>query len=116
MELEVFLSTGQVIRPGESFSDRGADVEQMGLNYKAANKAHVWAKVASEFPKGTMLNIQLVEATITDLSSFRVVEETGELTEADLAVGSYPRWVSINRTDWRFVGLRLSRLVRPVAP
>lgn len=106
MELEAFLSVGQVIRPGVSLSDQCADVEQMGLNYSEANHAHVWVKVTQKFPEGTKLNIQLIEASSNDLSSFLVREETGDLTEAELVVGSHPLWISIRRTNWRFIGLR----------
>lgn len=101
------LAENQVIGVGESFSDRVVDVEDLGLNARPVNNAHVWVKAIEAFPAGTRLNIQVIEARNADLTGpIIVIGETGELTERDLEVGEHCLWLVFASTRLRYVGLR----------
>lgn len=103
----VSLAENQVVDVGESYSDRFVDIEDMGLNARAENNAHVWVAVKSAFPEGTRLNIQLIEARNANLTGVvNVIGETGELTEHDLAVGERCLFMAFTATQFRYVGLR----------
>lgn len=106
MHDEITLSANQVIRPGAAFSDRAMDTSLVSLNTSPSTKLQVIVDVRTEFPRDTKLNIQLIESNVTDLSQFNVLEETGDLSEADLKVGAVPLLVGVQSTNWRFLGLR----------